>query len=270
MIRGLRSELRRYTGIQPVAAFAIVAGLEAAQAISGIQSIHLYPSAAPDAYTLASAAGSLAGAAHQMATAGGVCVAILIAYYGWIADYQHGMMPTLLLFERRRWLLLTRKFTAAIVLLATAFLLSWVALWLVINLALSPGDSAPLGQVTVSWSQSFEVAGKSAVVSLGYVSTAVLLACLTRRLVPTAVVMASCWFATLPLAPISELRAYLPQVWIASWVGLPDSLQFTTYFWPSADLATAGKAFLTIALFIITTIAATCAYLLGPTTRAED
>lgn len=270
MIRPLRSELRRYAGAQPIAALAAVTGLGVAQALLGIRSIHLYPHLAPDTYALASPAGGLVGATQHMATVGGVGTAVLIAYYGWIVDYQHGMMPTLLLFERRRWVLLIRKLAAATVAVAAVFFASWGALWIAVNLALSLGQPAVTSPAVVTWTQSLALLGKSSIVSLGYVSVAVLAACLTRRLVPTVVVMACVWLATLPLTPIHELRAYLPHVWIATWMRLPESLQFVTYFWPRADQADGNEGIHTIAIFTIAAVAAVCAYLAGPATRAED
>jgi hypothetical protein len=270
MIRPLRSELRRYAGRQPAAAFAAVVGLGTAQALLGIRSAHLYPDLAPDMYALASPAGSLAGAAQHMATVGGVCAAIVVAYYGWIVDYQHGMMPTMLLFEHRRWVLLIRKATAAMLVLTAVFVVTWVALWLAVNVSLSLNDPAIVSPSAVAWPYVLALLGKSFIISLGYISAAVLFACLTRRLVPTAVVMCTAWLATLPLTPIQDLRAYLPHVWIATWMELPDSLQFVTFFWPSTQSVAGAAALQTLVLFLVLATAATIVYLASPAIPAED
>lgn len=261
-LRGLRAELARYRGLQPILALATVPVIAAVMAVSGLGDLQLYPERAAAIAALATPAGAVSTAITQLATATGVVAAIIVAVFGWLADIQYGMAVTLSLFEQRRWRLLACKTIVAlmILVLVTVTTAGTVLATMAVGLTAKGWRGAP---ERVPWT---EVAGQGCrllPVLLFYLAVAVTAAKLLRALTATITVVAGLLLLTLPLVTVPAAARWLPHRWIADWMGLGESTQFITYYWPSSAGPSPAAA-----PVVLTLAVAACVVGLGSCLRA--
>lgn len=235
MIRGVLAELRKLAcpeivgGILAVPVFAVVF------AAFGIRrASHWGIEAQTAASTLSTPSGALLGSVHQHVSIGGAFLAALLVAVSLVDEYRSGMLPINLLFAPGKGSLLARKLVAMFVTMVASIAVTAVALWAVAG-GLVTYRYQYFAQGAVTWTESIMVFGRSTLVLLFFLTLVMAIGVGTKSMVPTMVVGFGLLSVTVPLVTVRGVVRFLPQNWIATWVGLENPWQFLTYFWARAD-----------------------------------
>lgn len=256
MTRAVAAELRRLVRPDLVAAALAVHACTALGVVYGMSiDVRTAGLAHSAAAATATAAGAALAVAQSVATSGGVVMAAAIAVGLVAAEYTSGSMPTVLMFESRRGVLLLRKLLAGLLAFQMAVLAGWLLLWGIASVARTLWYES-LPAAPVPWSQAVGALARALPVAVLFLVGAGLCALVARSDLMAGAIFVGAVLATMPLNRLRGMRDWLPHHWISTWLDLDPSWQFVTYVWPHRAPDPYGGAIAVVGLSVAVAVGA--------------